>query len=246
MKPMLCVIGGCNGAGKTTLARELLPRLGIRRFLNADAIAHGLSPLDPTLSAFRAGRLLIEETRVLLRMGSSFALESTLSGRTHVALLRAAKTRGYHVVLHYILIDSVSLAVKRVALRVRHGGHDVPEGDVRRRFDRSRRHFHADYLPLADEWMLWDNSSPPPQRMADSNTHRAEEILSMIDSSKTQETPPEEMSEMARIGLEAGRVATEKMLDFYKRMGVEVTPQMTLANSSCKAKESAGSEGGGQ
>ncbi len=37
------------------------------------------------------------------------------------------------------------------------------------------------------------------------------------------------MPEMARIGLEAGRVATEKMLDYYKRIGIEVTPQMTLA-----------------
>jgi 2-phosphoglycerate kinase len=36
MRPVLCVIGGCNGAGKTTLARELLPLLGIKRFLNAD------------------------------------------------------------------------------------------------------------------------------------------------------------------------------------------------------------------
>ncbi|CAN5819160.1 hypothetical protein BH11VER1_BH11VER1_42120 [soil metagenome] len=32
-------MGGCNGVGKTTLARELLPRLGIMRFLNVDEIA---------------------------------------------------------------------------------------------------------------------------------------------------------------------------------------------------------------
>ena len=36
MSPVLCILGGCNGAGKTTLARELLPRLGMMRFLNAD------------------------------------------------------------------------------------------------------------------------------------------------------------------------------------------------------------------
>lgn len=50
----------------------------------------------------------------------------------------------------------------------------------------------------------------------------------MLDSSRTQETPPEEMSEMVRLGLEAGRRATAKMLDHYRRMGIEVTPQMTL------------------
>ena len=56
MVPVLCILGGCNGAGKTTLARELLPRLGLMRFLNADEMARELSPLDPTLSAFRARR----------------------------------------------------------------------------------------------------------------------------------------------------------------------------------------------
>lgn len=61
--PTLCIIGGCNGAGKTTLARELLSRMGLMRFLNADEIARGLSPLDPSLTAFKAGRLLIEEAR---------------------------------------------------------------------------------------------------------------------------------------------------------------------------------------
>jgi predicted ABC-type ATPase len=229
MPPTLCIIGGCNGAGKTTLARELLPRMGLMRFLNADEIARGLSPLDPTLTAFKAGRLLIEEARSLLARGESFAIESTLSGKTYVAMLRDAKAKGYHVVLHYIVISSATQAVGRVALRVTHGGHHVPEDDVRRRFERSRRHFLADYLPLADEWVLWDNAAPPHQRIADSTTHDLDQLQAMLSSSSLQETPHQEMPEMVRIGLEAGRVATAKMLDYYKRMGIRVTPQMTLA-----------------
>lgn len=228
MKPTLCIIGGCNGAGKTTLAKELLLRVGIRRFLNADEIARGLSPLDPTLSAFRAGRLVIEEARVLLKAAGSFAIESTLSGKTHVGLIRDAKERGYRVVLHYVLLDSATQAVERVALRVLHGGHDVPEADVRRRFQRSRMHFAEDYLPLADEWVLWDNSRPPHQRLADSTTHRPEEISAMLESSNVKEDAPLEPPEFVRIGLEASRVATLRWLDFYRRMGIEVTPEMTL------------------
>jgi predicted ABC-type ATPase len=81
MSPVLCLIGGCKGAGKTTLAPEIFPIMGILRFLNADEIARGLSPLDPSLSAFRAGRLLIEEVRTLIQSRNCFALESTLSGR---------------------------------------------------------------------------------------------------------------------------------------------------------------------
>lgn len=229
MTPTLCILGGCNGAGKTTLARELLPRLGLMRFLNADEIARGLSPLDPSLSAFRAGRLLLEEARSLIAAKASFALESTLSGRTYVALIREAKAQGYRFLLHYIVIGSATQAVGRVALRVRLGGHHVPEDDIRRRYDRSRRHFLEDYLPLADEWGLWDNQAPPAVQVADSRTHMLDQLQSMLTSNSLQEAPPRDMSEMSKIVLEASRVATEKMLDYYKRMGIKVTPEMTLA-----------------
>lgn len=228
MTPTLCILGGCNGAGKTTLARELLPRLGLMRFLNADEIARGLSPLDPSLTAFKAGRLLIEEARGLIAAKASFAIESTLSGKTYVAMIREARAQGYRFLLHYILIGSGDQAVGRVGLRVRIGGHDVPEDDIRRRFDRSRRHFIEDYVPLADEWGLWDNHSPPAVRIADSGTHSLEELQTMLASNSLQETPPREMSEMSKIVIEASRVATEKMLDYYKRMGINVTSEMTL------------------
>lgn len=229
MNPVLGIIGGCNGAGKTTLARELLPRLGLMRFLNADEIARGLSPLDPSLCAFRAGRLLLEEARSLIQARTSFAIESTLSGKTYLALIREAKARGYRFHLHYLIIGSATQAVSRVDLRVSLGGHHVPEADIRRRFDRNRRHWIQDYLPLADEWGLWDNQVPPPRQVADSQTHTLDQLLAMLTSNSLQESPPREMSEMSKIVLEAGRVATEKMLDYYKRMGVQVTPEMTLA-----------------
>ena len=116
-----------------------------------------------------------------------------------------------------------------MALRVKLGGHHVPEDDIRRRFDRSRRHFMEDYLPLADEWGLWDNQAPPAVQVADSRTHTLDQLQSMLTSNSLQEAPPRDMSEMSKIVLEASRVATEKMLDYYKRMGIKVTPEMTLA-----------------
>ncbi len=227
--PTLCVIGGCNGAGKTTLARELLPRMGLMRFLNADEIARGLSPLDASLSAFKAGRVLIEEARALMAAKASFAIESTLSGRTYLAMLRDAKALGYRFVLHSIVIESAAQAVRRVALRVRVGGHHVPDADVTRRFIRSRKHFLADYLPLADEWGVWDNAAPPPLRIAHSETHTFDQLFSLLMSTRLMETAPVQETESIRMVLEAGRVATEKMLDYYRRMGIKVTPQMTLA-----------------
>ena len=166
---------------------------------------------------------------MLIESKTAFAIESTLSGKTHIALIRQAKARGYRIVLHYIVIGSAAEAVARVALRVQLGGHHVPEADVRRRFDRSRRHFIEDYLPLADEWGLWDNQLPPLRQIADSQTHTLHELKTMLKSNVLQEAAPREMSEMSKIVLEAGRVSTEKMLDYYRRMGIKVTPQMTLA-----------------
>ena len=229
MKPLLCVIGGCNGAGKTTLAMELLPLMGIERFLNADEIARGLSPLAPSLSAFRAGRLLIEEARALINAGKNFAIESTLSGKTYVTLIEWAKEQGYRVVVHFVVLDSPAQAVQRVAARVLDGGHDVPEDDVRRRFARGRRNFVSVYLPLADAWTVWDNASPPAKRVAGNFTHHPEEIIAMLESSKVEETTVETMSESDRMVVEASRRATAKKLNHYQRMGIKVTPQMTLA-----------------
>lgn len=178
---------------------------------------------------FRAGRLLLQEAHSLIAAKTSFAVESTLSGKSHLALIREAKARGYCFVLHYVVIGSATQAVARVALRVRMGGHDVPEADVRRRFERSRRQWLQDYLPLADEWGVWDNQTPPAVQLASRETHTLEQLHAMLDSSKLQETHQGENSEMAKIVLEASRVATEKLRDYYRRMDIEVTPEMTLA-----------------
>jgi predicted ABC-type ATPase len=61
------VVGGPNGAGKTSWAVRNLPTiLGIREFVNADEIAHGLSPLDPDAAALTAGRLMLERLDALV------------------------------------------------------------------------------------------------------------------------------------------------------------------------------------
>ena len=43
--------------------------------------------------------------------------------------------------LHFIELPSADFAVARVRSRVAAGGHDIPEGDIRRRFGRGRRLF---------------------------------------------------------------------------------------------------------
>jgi predicted ABC-type ATPase len=126
-KPTIYLIAGCNGAGKTTFAREFLPKeVKCLRFLNADEMARGLSPLDPSAGAVKAARLLLREVHGAIRDGHTFGLESTISGVTYVRLLRDAQRRGYAVKLFYLWLPSAEVAVRRVRERVRKGGHDVP------------------------------------------------------------------------------------------------------------------------
>ncbi|MBL9135604.1 MAG: zeta toxin family protein [Verrucomicrobiales bacterium] len=157
--PICLIIAGPNGAGKTTFAREFLPReAGILNFVNADLIAAGLSPLKPELAALAAGRLLLTEIDRLASARVDFAFESTLSGLTYAARLKTWKASGYRVEIVFLRLASVRLALRRIADRVRQGGHQVPSADVRRRFVRGWDNFVNTYRPIADAWAVYDNS----------------------------------------------------------------------------------------
>src|SRR5580693_2565998 len=114
------LIAGCNGAGKTTFAKEFLPKeVKCLRFLNADEIARGLSPFKPSAGAVQAARLLLKQVDESLRRRETFALESTLSGKTYIRLFRHARQLGYEIELHYLWLSSPALAIERVRERVK-------------------------------------------------------------------------------------------------------------------------------
>ena len=158
-EPRCIVIAGPNGAGKTTFARDFLTKeAGVVNFINADLIATGLSPLKPDEAAVAAGRVFLSELDRLTRADESFAFESTLAGVGHAERLRKMKQAGYLIEIAYLKIATPQLALRRIAARVKQGGHNVPRADVLRRFDRSWKNFLALYRPLADKWSVFDNS----------------------------------------------------------------------------------------
>lgn len=179
---MLCVMsdvylsGGPNGAGKTTTALRIFPALGVAHFINADAIAQGLSPLDVTKAARAAGRLMLEQMELRLSRGDDFALESTLASRSLAPFVERCKSQGYRFTLIYVWLRSADLAVQRVARRVASGGHDIPEDVIRRRYERGRANFFELYRPLADKWSVWNNSDEESVEVA-FGLDGAEEIL---------------------------------------------------------------------
>lgn len=157
--PLVVVVAGPNGAGKSTAAPRLLQNaLAVAEFVNADAIASGLSAFRPETVAFAAGRLMLDRIRSLGRDRVNFAFETTLASRIFAPQLRRLRDSGYRVHLAFLSMPKADLAVARVAERVRAGGHNVPEAVVRRRFVGGLRNLFGLYLDLADTWQVFDNS----------------------------------------------------------------------------------------
>ena len=93
-------------------------------------------------------------------------LETTLSGRSYVRMLKDMQQQGYRVVLFFLWLPSADIAVSRVANRVRQGGHNVPEVDIRRRYVSGQRNLFQLYRPLVNAWWLYDASRLPPSLIA--------------------------------------------------------------------------------
>lgn len=70
--------------------------------------------------------------------------------------------QGYFVVVHFLKLPSVELAIERVELRVKHGGHNIPENVIRRRYERGLANFKS-YQDSVDEWKIWDTSTGEPE-----------------------------------------------------------------------------------
>ncbi|MDE7150373.1 MAG: zeta toxin [Bacteroidales bacterium] len=57
------------------------------------------------------------------------------------------------------ILPSPEHAIERVALRVKEGGHNIPEDVIRRRYKSGLANLLEIYLPICDCWSIYDNSS---------------------------------------------------------------------------------------
>ena len=159
----LYIIAGPNGAGKTTFALEYLPKVaGYTRFINADLIAAGLSPLAPERELLAASRLFLREIEERIEAREDFAFETTLAGRTYLRLVERLQRDGWRVELIYLALPSVEMSKLRVAERVAHGGHNIPLADIERRFPRSLRHLLNDFSHRVDSCTCFMNDGESP------------------------------------------------------------------------------------
>ncbi|MDO4682858.1 MAG: AAA family ATPase [Lautropia sp.] len=157
--PQLWVVAGPNGAGKSTLVARHAFASQIP-MVNPDEIARRIDPTrrDETAVIARAGREAVLARKALLEEGRSFGIETTLTGRGEIQLMQQARAQGYKVNLVYVGIADPMQSNTRVAFRVSRGGHDVPESDIMRRFDRSLSNL-PEAIKAADRAFVLDNSA---------------------------------------------------------------------------------------
>ena len=96
----------------------------------------------------------------LAKQRQNFAFESTLASRSYAPwIIKLRQQQGCDFHLLFLWLRSADLAVQRVRERVKMGGHNVPEEIIRRRYRKGIRNFFELYQPLADTWVMYDNST---------------------------------------------------------------------------------------
>ena len=109
---------------------------------------------------------MLQEIEHRVRKRESFGFETTLSGRSYARKIAEWQHQGYVVKLFFLSLRSEELAIERVRLRVKQGGHNIPIEVIRRRYALGLRNFHEVYRSIVDQWVLYDNSDLIPLFLA--------------------------------------------------------------------------------
>lgn len=150
------LLAGVNGAGKSTLYQSLQSLQDMPR-VNVDEILREFGDWRNAADVMSAGKIAVKKIAQYFDEDITFNQETTLCGWSILKNIKQAKKKGYFIELHYIGVDGVEIAKRRVLERVRHGGHGIPEKDIDRRYNDSFQNLKI-ALPFCDLAAFYDNT----------------------------------------------------------------------------------------
>lgn len=163
------MIAGPNGSGKSSLYSDteieafdqsiwiINPDLLTARIRDVEQ----LSREEANLEAVVRIEAWLEAS---IRAHQTVGVETVLSTDKYRRLVLAAKKKRFEFRLIYVVLASPDLNVERVRLRVKKGGHDVPEAKIRGRWFKSLRQLPW-FLEQADRAWVFDNSGAVPRQI---------------------------------------------------------------------------------
>jgi len=163
---VMYIIAGCNGAGKTTAFKNYLAeRFGNPVFANADEVAREICPSDPRSVDLEAAKRTLTKINQLLEGDKSFCIETTLAAKSYRPKIHTAHEKGFKVALFYYWID-VETAKRRVAQRVREGGHAITDAEIESHYAHGLENLEKIYKPIVDIWEYMDNTGFYPRSVS--------------------------------------------------------------------------------
>ena len=165
-RPILWIIAGPNGSGKSSLYTDT----------EIEAFDQSIWIINPDLLTLRiqnVERLGLERANLeavirieawleaSIRAHQTIGAETVLSTDKYRRLVFEAKSKQFEFRLIYVVLASLDLNVERVRLRVKKGGHDVPEAKIRERWFKSVRQLPW-FLEKSDQAWIFDNSGAAP------------------------------------------------------------------------------------
>ena len=160
-------MAGPNGSGKSSFYQTLEFEASARSIwiINPDLLTvriQQVEDLELQAANLQAVKRIETWLEVSIRAHQTVGVETVLSTDKYRRLVLAAKALRFQIRLTYVILDSPKRNIERVRLRVKMGGHAVPEDKIVERYVRSLEQMPW-FLDQADEAWLYDNSGVSPR-----------------------------------------------------------------------------------
>lgn len=163
----MLIVAGPNGSGKSSAFYDvgLQPAGRAVWIINPDLLAVRIRDIEK-VSLRDANVAAVERIQAWLNASvqahQTVGVETVLSTSKYQDLVLSAKELGFEIWLFYVILDTPDRNVERVRLRVKAGGHTVPEAKIRERYTRSLKQMPW-FLDQADQAWIFDNSGSSPR-----------------------------------------------------------------------------------